>query len=214
MNLRPSAASTSSSASCSWPPSLACGFTSGKGLAASKSMSSTCIQTLKPAVTQQEALRTFSGVGPSTLYWRMRSGPLQRIAEVYVPYWLYRVQYNMGRAAHASLFAIDAVNGSLDLFTFPSVPAASDLISIHTRNRIAPSLQRTAAEAALRQKVLRVIFQQGFFKVRDLRLEIAPEPIELHMPYWLGFYGNVTLRCRVLNAVRRRIEGAKASALF
>ncbi len=177
-------------------------------------MGATYIQALKPNVTQKEALRTFSGAGISTLYWRMHSGPLQRIAEVYVPYWLYRVQYNMGRAAHASLFAIDAVNGSLDLFTFPSVPAASDLISIHTRNRIAPSLQRTAAEAALRQKVLRVIFQQGFFKVRDLKLEIAPEPLELHMPYWLGFYGNVTLRCRVLNAVRRRMEGAKASALF
>jgi len=172
------------------------------------------IQALKPNVTQNEALRTFSGAGLSTLYWRMRSGPLQRIAQVYVPYWLYRVQYNMGRAEHASLFAIDAVNGSLDLFTFPSVPASSDLVSIHTRNYIAPSLQRSGAEAALRQKVLRVIFQQGFFKVRDLKLEIAPEPLELHMPYWLGFYGHVALRCRVLNAVRRRMEGAKASALF
>jgi hypothetical protein len=36
----------------------------------------------------------------------------------------------------------------------------------------------------------------------------------LHVPYWLGFYGNAALRCRVLNAVRRRMEGAKASALF
>jgi hypothetical protein len=36
----------------------------------------------------------------------------------------------------------------------------------------------------------------------------------LHVPYWLGFYGNAAARCRVLNAVRRRIEGAKASALF
>jgi hypothetical protein len=177
-------------------------------------MGATYIQALKPNVTQNEALRTFSGAGLSSLYWRMRSGPLRRIAEVYVPYWLYRVQYNMGRAAHASLFAIDAVNGSLDLFAFPRVPTAPDLVSIHTRNRIAASLQRADAEAALRQKVLRVIFQQGFFKVRNLKLEIAPDPIEVHIPYWLGFYGNVALRCRVLNAVRRRMEGAKASALF
>jgi len=177
-------------------------------------MGATHIQALKPNVTQKEALRTFSGAGLSTLYWRIRSGPLQRIAEAYVPYWLYRVQYSMGRTAHTSLFAIDAVNGTLDLFTFPSVPAASDLVSIHTRNRIAPSITRCDAEGALRQKVLRVIFQQGFFKVRDLKLEITPEPLELHVPYWLGFYGNVALRCRVLNAVRRRMEGAKASALF
>ena len=177
-------------------------------------MSATYILTLKPNVTQQEALRTFSSVGPSTLYWRMRSGPLRRIADVYVPYWLYRVQYNLGRAAHTTLFAIDAVNGSLDLFTFPRVPDAKDLVGIHTRNRVAPSLPHSSAEALLRQKVLRVIFQQGFFKVRDLQLEMELQPLELYVPYWLGFYGNAAARCRVLNAVRRRMEGAKASAMF
>jgi hypothetical protein len=177
-------------------------------------MSTTNIQTLKPNVTQQEALRTFSGTGLSTLYWRLRTGPLRRIADVYVPYRLYRAQYNLGRAAHSTLFAIDAVNGSLDLFTFPSVPTATDLVSVQTRNYVAPSLPRSNAEALLRQKVLRVIFQQGFFKVRDLNLQIAEEPLELHVPYWLGFYGHTAARCRVLNAVRRRMEGAKASALF
>ena|ERR1700730_725179 len=177
-------------------------------------MSATYIQTLKPNVTQQEAMRTFSSAGPSSLYWRLRSGPLRRIADVYVPYWLYRVRYNMGRAAHSTLFAIDAVNGSLDLFTFPRMPGATDLVSIYTRNCVAPSLQQSAADGLLRQKVLRVIFQQGFFKVRDLNLEITPEPLDLHIPYWLGFYGHAAARCRVLNAVRRRMEGAKASALF
>jgi hypothetical protein len=177
-------------------------------------MAATYIQALKPNVTQQEALRQFSGFGFSALYWRVRSGPLRRLADVYVPYRLYRVQYNIGRTPHASLFAMDAVNGSLDLFTFPRVPAAQNLVSIHTRNYIAPSLQSSSAEALLHQKVLRVIFQQGFFKLRDLKLEIALEPLELHVPYWLGFYGNANLRCRVLDAVRRRIEGAKASAFF
>jgi hypothetical protein len=177
-------------------------------------MGATYIQTLRPNVTQQEALRTFSGAGLSTLYWRMRSGPLRRIADVYVPYWLYHVHYQMGRSAHTTLFAIDAVNGSLDLFTFPRVPDAKDLVTIHTRNRMMPSPQHTDAEALLRQKVLRVIFQQGFFRVRDLKLEIALEPLELHVPYWLGFYGNTVARCRAMDAVRRRIEGAKASALF
>ena len=70
------------------------------------------------------------------------------------------------------------------------------------------------SESLLREKLLRVIFQQGFFKVRDLKLEIAPQPMELHVPYWLAFYGDRLLRCRVMDAVRRRIEGAKASAFF
>jgi hypothetical protein len=177
-------------------------------------MVETYIQTLKPNVTQQEALRKFSGAGLSTLYWRMRTGPLRRLADVYVPYRLYRVQYDIGRAAHTTLFAMDAVNGSLDLFTFPRVPDAKDLVRIHTRNYIAPSWQQPSAEALLQQKVLRVIFQQGFFKLRDLKLEMTREPLEVHVPYWLGFYGNASLRCRVMDAVRRRIEGAKASAFF
>jgi hypothetical protein len=177
-------------------------------------MAATYIQVLKPNVTQQEALRKFSGAGLSALYWRLRSGPLRRLADVYVPYRLYRVQYNIGRAAHTSLFAVDAVSGSLDLFTFPRVPDARDLVSMHTRNHIAPSLQQASAEALLRQKVLRVIFQQGFFKLRNLQLEIALEPLEMHVPYWLGFYGNASLRCRAMDAVRRRIEGEKASAFF
>jgi hypothetical protein len=63
--------------------------------------------------------------------------------------------------------------------------------------------------------VLRVIFQQGFFKLRSIKLETERLPGELHLPYWLGFYGTPDgLRCRVLDAVRRRVEGAKASALF
>jgi hypothetical protein len=61
---------------------------------------------------------------------------------------------------------------------------------------------------------LRVVFQQGFFKLREPKLEIVPESPDLHLPYWLGFYGNKVLRCRVMDAVRRRIEGAKASAFF
>jgi hypothetical protein len=120
----------------------------------------------------------------------------------------------MGRAVHSTLFAIDAVNGSLDLFKFPHIPSAAELVSIQTRNHVAPTLAQQKAEDLLRQKVLRVIFQQGFFKVRDLKLEIALQLQELHVPYWLGFYGHSVARCRVLNAVRRRMEGAKASSLF
>jgi hypothetical protein len=37
----------------------------------------------------------------------------------------------------------------------------------------------------------------------------------VHLPYWLGFYASGGIvRCRVMDAVRRRVEGAKASAFF
>jgi hypothetical protein len=115
---------------------------------------------------------------------------------------------------HSSLFAIDAVSGSLDLFVFPRLPGDNQLVTVRTRNRLTPSLERQQSETLLREKVLRAIFQQGFFKLRDLKLEIVQEPMELYVPYWLAFYGNRVLRCRVMDAVRRRIEGAKASHFF
>ena len=177
-------------------------------------MTTSSIRALKPNVTQEQALRTFSGSAFSALYWRMRSGPLQRIADAYVPYCLFHVRYQMNKAVHTRLFAIDAVNGSLDLFQFPRVPTENELVTIHTRNRITPSLDQARASSLLHDKVLRVVFQQGFFKLREPKLEIMPEPLEVHLPDWLAFYGNTVLRCRVMDAVRRRIEGAKASAFF
>ena len=62
---------------------------------------------------------------------------------------------------------------------------------------------------------MRVIFHQGFFKMRDATIKFSRQPELLYLPYWLGFYaaGDI-VRCRVMDAVRRRIEGAKASAFF
>ena len=178
-------------------------------------MSSSPIRTLKPNVTQEEAVRTFSALGLSSLYWRMRIGPLQKIAGAYVPFRFYRVRYDLGRTPHTRLFALDAVDGSLDLFGFPRIPEESELLSIDGRNHLAPALPEDRAVELLREKVLRIVFQQGFFKLRHLRLDITREPSEIYLPYWLGFYGGgETVRCRVMDAVRRRIEGAKASAFF
>ncbi len=175
-------------------------------------MSTSSMRALKPNVTQEEALRAFSGTGVSALYWRMRSGPLRRIADAYVPYFLYRVKY---AGAPARLFAIDAVDGSLDLFEFPRIPDERELLALDGRNRLKATLAEDRATELLRDKVLRVIFQQGFFKLRDARLEITPVRGELHLPYWLGFYGrDGAVRCRVMDAVRRRMEGAKACAFF
>jgi hypothetical protein len=172
------------------------------------------IQTLKPKVTQTDALRKFSALTPAALLRTLRLGPLQRIAEVYVPFHLYRVNYDLGREHQARLFAIDAVEGSLDLFEFPTPPAQDDLARIETRNVLPTNLADDAAQPHLREKVLRIIFQQGFFKLRDANLKIERIPLDLHLPYWLALYGKETVRCRVLDATRNRIDGAKAAALF
>jgi len=152
---------------------------------------------------------------PSSFFWRLRTGPLQRIAEAYVPFRLYRVRYKMNSGNVKRLFAMDAVDGSLDLFEFREVPKNQELVEIQTRNRPIAALEGGLAQEILREKVLRIVFQQGFFKMRGASVEIEPLPGEIHLPYWLGFYGvSDALRCRVMDAVRRRLEGAKASAFF
>ena len=149
------------------------------------------------------------------MYWRIKAGTLERIADAYVPYQFYEVSYVMARAPQTRLFAMDAVDGSLDLFEFPHLPLEPQTLVLETRNRLEPSLADANADELLREKVLRVIFQQGFFKVREASLNFSRKADIVHLPYWLGFYSSGEIvRCRVMDAVRRRIEGAKASAFF
>lgn len=173
------------------------------------------IRSLKPNVSQDEALKTFRATGLFSFLWRVRAGPLQSIAEAYVPFRLYRVRYAMNKEKVQRIFAMDAVDGSLDLFEFRTLPDERELVEVQTRNRLTSGLSAEQGQRIVRGKVLRIIFQQGFFKLRETSLEIEALPEEIHLPYWLGFYGaSDALRCRVLDAVRRRIEGAKASAFF
>jgi len=173
------------------------------------------IRSLRPNVTRDEAIRTFTAPGPASWYWKLRSGSLLSVADAYIPFRVYRVRFPMGGAQRTHLFALDAVDGSLDLFEFAAPPGDAETLSVSTRNHPASTLPEARSEELLRDKVLRVIFQQGFFKVRQIKLETEQLAGEIHLPYWLGFYGTPEdLRCRVLDAVRRRIEGAKASALF
>lgn len=173
------------------------------------------IPALKPNVTRDDALRQFSARGPARLFWTLRSGSLRRIADVYVPFWFYRVRYGMNHNVQEHIFALDAVNGSLDLFSFPQLPEPPEWEPVATRNFLTPALSETQAAAIVREKILRAIFLQGFFKLRGTPMEIRREAGEIYMPYWLGFYGGRgAVRCRVMDAVRRRVEGAKASAFF
>ena len=132
-----------------------------------------------------------------------------------MPFRLFRVRYAMNREKVQRIFAMDAVDGSLDLYEFPAVPEDGEFVAVSTRNCLTSSLSEEQARLILRDKVLRIVFQQGFFKLRDASLEMEALTAEIHLPYWLGFYGGRNaLRCRAMDAVRRRFEGAKASAFF
>ncbi len=122
------------------------------------------LHTLKPNVTRQDAQRAFS-VGLSARAWRMRSGPLRRIAEAYVPYRGYRVNYNMAGVEQSRFFALDAVTGSLDLFEFQKAPEGEQLLGVQTRNYLPSSLSFAEAENSLREKASTCHFSAGFFQI-------------------------------------------------
>jgi hypothetical protein len=173
------------------------------------------IRSLRPNVTREQAIQAFTAGGLASVYWKLRIGSLQRIADAYIPFRIYKVRYSAGGGRHTHHFALDAVDGSLDLFEFANPPGGAETVVVATRNHPPPALAQQLSENLLRDKVLRLIFQRGFFKVSNVQLETEQLPGEIHLPYWLGFYGTPEdVRCRVMDAVRRRIEGARASALF
>jgi hypothetical protein len=168
------------------------------------------ILTLRPNVSRDDALAHFRGAAPFRWLRAARTGPLRSLAEAYIPFRLFRVRIGTGTGTSAELLAIDLVRGTLDLYAFASVPGAGELVPVVTRNRPLPRLPDEDAARLLRERVERMVFRRGFFRLR--RLEITPEPLgpDFHVPYWLAFSGrDDAVHVEVMDAVRRRLEGGK-----
>jgi len=171
------------------------------------------IVSLKANVTEREAVDAFRG-GIAALPWPF-GRRLRSVALVHVPFRLYQIEIANGTRLSETCLALDAVDGSLDPYRFEAPPENGALVEVETRNRLEPRLEPARSATLLEDKLRRMVFQTGFFRVRDLRFRAEGAPLDLHVPYWLGFYGDGgEARLRVLDAVRRRFEGAKARALF
>jgi hypothetical protein len=172
------------------------------------------IRSLKANVTEREAVDALRG-GIAALPWLPFGRRLRSVALVHVPFRLYRVEIANGTRLSEACLAVDAVDGSLDPYRFESPPTETAFVEVETRNRLEARLDAAQSVSLLEDKLRRMVFQTGFFRVRDLRFRAEGAPLDLHVPFWLGFYGHASeARLRVLDAVRRRFEGAKARALF
>jgi len=170
---------------------------------------------LRANVTRAEALDAFSEAGTAGMYRRARIGRLRQVAEAHVPFGVYRVSYEDGRRIRTRLLAMEQVAGLMDLYEFDEEPREEGLAAVRTRNILEARLGEREAEERLREKVLRLIFQRGFFRAGLPRMQMERVRRAVYVPYWLGFYGeDGGLRCRAMDAVRRRMEGAKATELF
>jgi hypothetical protein len=148
------------------------------------------------------------------LLGRLRRRPLRSIALAFVPYHLFRVRIEDGTRLQSAAFAVDAVDGTLDPYSFGEDLRAIDMEPLASGNRIPASLTADAAWPLLQDRLRRMVFQTGFFRLRDPRLSAEREAIALHVPYWIGFREDgQSVGLDVIDAVRGRLEGAKARAL-
>jgi len=169
------------------------------------------IRSLAPRVTQAQAIEAL-GRG---VWNRVRGGRLRSVAAAYVPFRLFEVDVlNRGQLA-TSIFAADAVTGSLDLYELERVPHDDELVSVVSANAPLPRIEEPRSLQLIEERVRRAVYQAGFFRVRNLEVRARRLPCDVHVPYWLGFFGDGdNARLRVMDAVRRQMEGAKARALF
>jgi len=173
------------------------------------------IHCLRINVTRDRAIAIFRPPGPIGLLRTWRSGPLRSIADAYVPFLLHRVTIENAARREEKFLALDAVGGVLDLYAFPFPPQTGELTEVDTRNYLEPVLDAQQANAILCEKVRRMVFGAGFFRIRNLQIQAELLPLRLHIPYWIGFSGRgENAGLVVLDAVRGRLGGSKARSLF
>ena len=173
------------------------------------------IESLRSNVTREAALQELRGRGLSRGFRWLTAGPLRSIADVYVPYHLFRVEIRNAASRQEKLLALDAVCGIFDLYSLDAVPSSDDLIRICTKNRPVPTLNAERARSVLIDRLRRIVFRAGFFRVRNLCIEAESVPLELHVPYWVGFSGfGERANLSVIDGVRRRMEGGKVRQFF
>lgn len=169
------------------------------------------IRSLAPRVTREQATAAFE----RGMWRKIRGQRLRSVAAAYLPFRLFEVEVvNRGKSS-TPIFACDAMTGTLDLYEFERPPPAGELVEVVTSNVPAPRLDAARALEVIEEKVRRAVFQAGFFRVRNLQVRARRLEADVHIPYWLGFFGDgADARLRVMDAVRRQMEGAKARALF
>jgi hypothetical protein len=173
------------------------------------------IRVLKPNVTEEEARELFAsqnlwgGIG-NLLYGELRS-----LADFYIPFRIFQVEVlNRGETSR-HILGLDSVTGSLDPYHFDQLPDLSELVMKETRNLLPVSLSEEDAQKFMVDKVRRLIFSQGFFRVRNFRISAEPIPGEVYVPYWAGFRGRGGhAHVTVLDAMRRKMEGARVRQML
>jgi hypothetical protein len=172
------------------------------------------IRSLKPNVTREEAVEQLSGGGVLNWLRDLSLGPLRSVGEIYIPFKLFDIKVSNREQHEQHFLALDAVSGTLDLYHFDQIPSSWEVIVLESRNCLPAELEDARATELVTEKFRRVLFNRGFFRLGALRIAAVTLPGEIHIPYWIGFRGRGGgVHLEVMDAVRRRVEGAKVRKL-
>jgi hypothetical protein len=152
-------------------------------------------------------LSTAEGLGAVRRWF---TGSLRGIAEIYIPYRLYKVMLNDRRLQNIRYYAVDAAAGTLDPYEFATAPEENAWEEVETRNFHPVSLSESETKKVASEKIRRLLYSRGFFRLASPGITAQLIKPEFYIPYWAGFYGheqNVSIT--VLNAVRQTVEGSK-----
>ena len=173
------------------------------------------IRALRARISRDAAIEALAG-GVAGGVRRLALGPLRSIADVYVPFTLFRVIVRRGRGQESAVFGIDAVAGALDLYRFDGVPRSDEIVEVPTRNHVDAALPTSVACEILTARVMRTMYQRvGFIAGGRARVDVQAVGERVYVPYWIGFFGRADdASLVVMDAVRRQIEGAKMRRLI
>ncbi|HEY1465138.1 MAG TPA: hypothetical protein VGF44_17110 [Terriglobales bacterium] len=173
------------------------------------------IRILKPNVTQEEATALLSPRGLSASWRNFVFGPLRSVAKFYIPFRIFQVEILNRGITTLHIFGLDAVTGALDLYTWEALPDESETSLLDTRNRLPVTLPEEDTQRRVTDKVRRLIFSQGFFRISNFRITAEAVPGEIYIPYWAAFRGHgLRANLSVLDAVRRRMEGSRVREML
>src|SRR5215468_4748809 len=172
------------------------------------------IHSLKREMSYEKALRKLSAPDPLSGVRRWIGGPLRGVAEIYIPYRLYKVTIEDRRFRSVHHYAVDAATGTLDPYEFATPPSPHALVEVETHNLHPARLDEAQTQKLVTEKVRRLSYSQGFFRIINPEIKAERIEPEFYIPYWVGFYGDEqNLSLTVLNAVRQTVEGSKARRL-
>lgn len=162
------------------------------------------ITSIKSNTSREEAVAKFCG-----RFNELRRGRLRIVADFYIPYRFFQLEWSDRRSSTGAIFASDAVTGKLDLIQFDRLPEEERRMTLETAMVAEERVNEEEAYRLIRESMTRSIFMNGFFKLSRVNVKIELAAI-LHIPYWIGIYerdGRAWIE--IVNALHGRLEGAK-----